>query len=152
MWNISLHWVPLELEFFLDLRLDVSISCYITLVCLLKVLKKYIDITLTWFFFISSCFMYMGQYAIPKSPSRFPMTPQTIIIFPRSRMSLFHWFNCAMWLPSKSICTAGKFLCTAIWRNHNPIFKKKPVFCYYFTCLPYTSLYRVLMTSCCVCN
>ena len=44
-------------------------------------------------------------------------------IFPITRISLFHWFNWATWLPSKSLCTAGKFLCTVIWRNHNLIFK-----------------------------
>ena len=48
-----------------------------------------------------------------------------IIIFPRTRMSLFHWFNFATWLPSKSVCATGKLLCTAISRNHNPIFKKQ---------------------------
>ena len=29
-------------------------------------------------------------------------------------MLLFHWFNCATWLPSKSVCMTGKLLCTTI--------------------------------------
>ena len=52
---------------------------------------------------------------------RLPIT----FIFPRTKLSLFHWFDCATWLPSKSLCTAGKFLCMAIWRNHNLVFKKQ---------------------------
>ena len=44
-------------------------------------------------------------------------------IFTRTGMSLFHWFNYATWLPSKSLYKARKFPCTAIWRNHILIFK-----------------------------
>ena len=80
------------------------------------------------------------------------------IIFPWTRMSLFHWFTCATWLPSKSLC---KFLCTAIWRNHNPIFEKQIgvlLLFYVFTIHPcwgpliLIGVAALCMTSCCVCN
>ena len=86
--------------------------------------------------------------------------PTHSFIFPRTRMSLFHWSSCATWLPSKSLCTAGKLLCRGIIIQ---CIKKQIGVSVFILRVYHTSLLRassviliwvaaLYMTSCCLCN